>query len=139
MRHVGIALAVDQADRAGERYVLVEHSVGLAVPPESGMGRGGIVSVGILVEYGLARGETRWVPYVIAVVPSLLAWAALTAGLLALIPTALSLGIVAAALLASPLADRAVSMTYRAAPGWRRLRTILSTGLGALTLVLAAL
>ena len=72
-------------------------------------------------------------------VPSLVAWAALTAGLLALVPTALSLGIVAIALIASPLADRAVSTTYRASPGWRRLRAILSTGLGALTLVLAVL
>jgi hypothetical protein len=87
---------------------------------------------------GLRAGAgTAWI-LGIAVVPSLFAWAAVLplvfgAGWPA--PSAVALGL---GLLASPLADRAISRQVPVPPGWLGLRTTLSTGLGLLTLAIAA-
>jgi hypothetical protein len=78
-------------------------------------------------------------PYVLAVAPSLVAWAALLAWLLGGAPPASSLVALGAAVLVSPLADRAATAAVHDLPGWWALRLTLSAGLGSLTLLLALL
>ncbi len=87
----------------------------------------------------LARGDARWWPYLLAVAPSLLGWAALLATVAGAVSAAAALAMVAVVLLASPLGDRAIGALLHVAPAWRRLRLTLSGGLGALTLLLALL
>jgi hypothetical protein len=87
----------------------------------------------------LCRSDARWWPYLLAVAPSLIAWAALVAAVLGAVPPAASLAVLGVALLASPLGDRVVGSLMGEVPAWRRLRHLLSGGLGALTLLLAAL
>lgn len=87
----------------------------------------------------LSRSEPRWGPYVLAVVPSLVAWAALVPWLLGLVPPKAALIALGVALLLSPLGDRSVGTLTVDVPAWRRLRHLLSGGLGALTIILAAL
>ena len=87
---------------------------------------------------GLQAGAGKAWILGIAVVPSLFAWAALlpvAVGGNWPGPSAVALGL---GLLASPLADRAISRQVPVPPGWLRLRTTLSTGLGLLTLAIAA-
>lgn len=86
----------------------------------------------------LCRSDAHWWPYALAVSPSLLGWAALLPWLLGAAAPSLALGVLAVALLASPLGDRAIGSFAGEVPNWRRLRHLLSGGLGALTLLLAA-
>lgn len=85
----------------------------------------------------LLRSDARWWPYLLAVAPSLIGWAALVAAIVGVAPPAAALTLLALALLASPLGDREIGPLLRGVPEWRRLRLILSGGLGALTLALA--
>lgn len=86
----------------------------------------------------LSRSEARWWPYLLAVAPSLVAWAALLMALSGVAPPGAVLTLLAVTLLASPLGDRAVGPLLRSVAAWRTLRLVLSGVLGALTLVLAA-
>ena len=85
---------------------------------------------------GLQSGKA-WI-LALAVVPSLFAWAAILpvafGGNLSG-PSSVALGL---GLLASPLADRAIARQVPVSAEWLRLRTLLSTGLGLLTLAIAA-
>ena len=85
----------------------------------------------------VSRGDAQWWPYLLAVAPSLVGWAALLAAVSGIAPPGTALVLLAVALLASPLGDRAIGPLLRSVPAWRRLRLTLSGGLGALTLVLA--
>ncbi|GAA4216563.1 hypothetical protein GCM10022253_13210 [Sphingomonas endophytica] len=85
----------------------------------------------------LLRSDARWWPYLLAVAPSLTGWAALLAVVGGVAPPAAALTVLALALLASPLGDRAIGPLLREVPAWRQLRLTLSGGLGALTLALA--
>jgi len=87
----------------------------------------------------LVRSDARWWPYLLAVAPSLIGWAALLAVLAGVTPPAAALMTLALALLASPLGDREIGPLLRGVPAWRQLRLTLSGGLGAMTLVLALL
>lgn len=87
---------------------------------------------------GLLGGIRSWWIYALAVAPSLIGWAALLplcANTRSLQPTLLALGI---ALLASPLVDRALARHVTLPHGWLKLRVIMASGLGTLTLVIAA-
>lgn len=86
----------------------------------------------------LCRGDPRWWPYVVAVVPSLLAWAVLALWLLNVIAPHVALIVIGAALLASPAGDHLVGSFAADVPAWRRLRQLLSAGLGSLTVMLSA-
>ena len=87
---------------------------------------------------GLLAGLRKpWV-YVTAVLPSLGAWAALLPWCIGWRwpgPSLVALGL---GLLASPLVDGALARRMTLPPGWLRLRGILASGLGALTLAIAA-
>ncbi len=87
----------------------------------------------------LCRSDARWWPYALAVAPSLVGWAALLPWLLGIVAPQGPLIVLAAALLVSPLGDRMVGSLMGEVPAWRRLRHLLSGGLGALTLLLAML
>ena len=84
----------------------------------------------------LVRGDRRATPYVVAVLPSLMGWAAWLAphvGLMGMAGALMLLGIV---ILISPVADKAIGRLASEMPGWWRLRWVLSIGLGGLTLLL---
>lgn len=87
----------------------------------------------------LGRSDARWWPYLLAVLPSLVGWATLLAVVLGVAPASAGLTLLAVALLTSPLGDRSIGPLLRDVPVWRRLRLVLSGGLGALTLALAVL
>ncbi|WP_454278557.1 DUF3429 domain-containing protein [Sphingomonas sp. Marseille-Q8236] len=87
----------------------------------------------------LLRSEVRLWPYGVAVVPSLIGWAALLATVIADVPVSAALLILGAALLLTPLGDTRTGSVVRDMPGWGRLRLLLSFGLGAMSLILAAL
>ncbi len=87
----------------------------------------------------LCRSDARWWPYALAVAPSLIAWGAIVAAVLGVASPVAALAVLAVTLLASPLGDRAVGSLMGEVPAWRRLRHLLSGGLGALTLLLSAL
>lgn len=87
----------------------------------------------------LLRSDGRWWPYLLAVAPSLIGWGALLAAVVRPVPTAAALMMLAVALFSSPLGDREIGPLLREVPAWRRLRLMLSGGLGALTLLLALL
>jgi Protein of unknown function (DUF3429) len=80
---------------------------------------------------------SRWL-YVVAVVPSLIAFAGgglwfVTQGL------SIPLVVIGSGLLASPLVDQRLDRLGLLPRGWLKMRVILSVGLGVLTLVLATL
>ncbi|WP_028967208.1 DUF3429 domain-containing protein [Sphingomonas phyllosphaerae] len=83
----------------------------------------------------LLRSDERWWPYLLAVAPSLIGWAALLAVIGRVAPPAAALMTLALALLASPLGDREIGPLLRGVPAWRHLRLTLSGGLGVLALV----
>ncbi|WP_341207945.1 DUF3429 domain-containing protein [uncultured Sphingomonas sp.] len=85
----------------------------------------------------LLRSDERWWPYLLAVAPSLIGWAALLAVIGGVAPPTAALMALALALLASPLGDREIGPLLRGVPAWRQLRLTLSSGLGGLTLALA--
>lgn len=107
---------------------------------------GGLYAAAILSFLGgmwwmqaLCRSEPRWWPYVLAVAPSLIAWGAIVPWLLGVASSQISLIILGGALLISPLGDRAVGSFAGDVPPWRRLRHLLSGGLGAMTIILSTL
>ncbi len=88
---------------------------------------------------GLLTQEKRAWLYLLAVAPSLGGWAAvlpLAFGGIWPGPSLIALGLM---LLASPLADLLIARHIVFPAGWLRLRLAMATGLGLLTLVLAAL
>lgn len=88
---------------------------------------------------GLLGGVRKSGLYVVAVLPSLAAWAALlpwSEGWHWPGPSLVALGLL---LLASPLVDRKLSGDVSLPQGWLRLRMWMAGGLGILTLALAAL
>ncbi|KTT69212.1 hypothetical protein NS334_15190 [Sphingomonas endophytica] len=122
--------------------------VGLLAPAWGGHAviAGGVYAAVILSFLGgmwwmqaLCRGEPRWWPYGLAVVPSLIAWAALLPWLAGSAAGRWPLVALAAALLVSPAGDRSIGSFAGDVPAWRRLRHLLSGGLGAMTLLLATL
>ena len=87
---------------------------------------------------GLLSGQRELWVYGVASVPSLI-------GLAALLPWSVgwdwpgpSLVALALALLASPLVDRVLARHVDFPAGWLRLRVMMTTGLGLLTLLIAA-
>lgn len=84
----------------------------------------------------LVRGDRRATPYVVAVLPSLTAWAAWLAPLVGLTDMAGSLMLLGIVILISPVADKAIGRLASEMQGWWRLRWGLSIGLGGLTLLL---
>lgn len=84
---------------------------------------------------GLRAG---WV-YGLAVVPSLIGFAALLPRSVGWRWPGPSLIALALALLASPLVDRALARHVALPSGWLRLRVIMAGGLGLMTLLIAAL
>jgi hypothetical protein len=88
---------------------------------------------------GLLSGETRTWIYLLAVVPSLTGWAALLPWVIGWSwpgPSLMALGLM---LLASPLVDVAISRHIAVPQGWLRLRVLMATGLGGLTLLMTVL
>ncbi|WP_165321842.1 DUF3429 domain-containing protein [Rhizorhabdus phycosphaerae] len=84
----------------------------------------------------LANERASW-PYLLAVLPSLAAWATFLPWCMGWRWPGPSLVILAVLLLASPLVDRALAHRYHVPDGWIGLRIRMATGLGLLTLVLA--
>lgn len=85
----------------------------------------------------LQAGERKAGVYLLAVVPSLAAWAALlpwVVGAAWPVPSLIALGLM---LLASPLADRMLSRSITFPTGWLKLRATMASGLGLLTLTVA--
>jgi hypothetical protein len=80
----------------------------------------------------LLSGLRDPMPYVAAVLPSLVGWGAM------LLPAG-GLWLMALCLLASPLVDRSLSRRIALPNGWLRLRWQMASGLGLTTLILAAL
>jgi hypothetical protein len=87
----------------------------------------------------LLSGETRTWIYGLAALPSLAGWAALLPWNLGWPWPGPSLIVLGWVLLASPLADVAISRHVTFPAGWLRLRAAMAVGLGLLTLALAAL
>ncbi len=85
----------------------------------------------------LAGLRRPWI-YGLAVMPSLVGWAALLPWCLGWRWPGPSLVVLGLALLASPLADNALARRMTMPPGWLRLRGIMAGGLGVLTIGMAA-
>ena len=87
---------------------------------------------------GLLSGlRAGWV-YGLAIVPSLIGWAALLPWSAGWNWPGPALVVLALALLASPLVDRTLARHVAFPAGWLRLRIIMTSGLGFLTLLIAA-
>ena len=87
----------------------------------------------------LVLGVGAWRPYLLSVVPSLAAWGTLLpwqAGWTWPAPSLVALGVL---LLASPLVDRLLVRTMPVPATWLQLRYAMASGLGGLTLAVAAL
>lgn len=84
----------------------------------------------------LLRQDGRALPYVAAVLPSLIGWALLLPPLLGSGSWRRALVMLGAAILLTPLVDARIGQAGRAMPGWARLRLGLSLGLGATTIML---
>lgn len=76
--------------------------------------------------------------YILAVMPSLAAWAALLPWCVGWTWPGPSLALLGVLLLMSPLADAALSSRMALPAGWLRLRMVMAGGLGLLTLAIAA-
>ncbi len=88
---------------------------------------------------GLLSGlRAGWV-YGLAVLPSLIGFAALLPWTVGWSWPGPSLVVLALALLASPLVDRTLARHMAVPPGWLRLRMVMAGGLGLMTLLIAAL
>ncbi|WP_294250727.1 DUF3429 domain-containing protein [uncultured Sphingomonas sp.] len=87
---------------------------------------------------GVARGKASPTLFIVAVMPSLVAWGLMLLRLLGwtTADALLALGI---AILVSPVVDLILARGQSVPKGWIALRLQLSTGLGALTLALALL
>lgn len=87
---------------------------------------------------GLLGGvRAGWV-YGLAVLPSLIGFAALLPWCLGWSWPGPSLVVLALALLVSPLGDRALARHVSLPDGWLRLRVLIASGLGLMTLLIAA-
>lgn len=87
----------------------------------------------------LQAGDRRARFYILAVIPSLAAWAALlpwVVGATWPVPSLIALG---ALLLISPLADRMLARSITFPTGWLKLRATMASGLGLLSLTLAVI
>lgn len=82
--------------------------------------------------------RASWV-YGVAVLPSLIGFAALLPWCVGWNWPGPSLVVLALALLASPLVDRTLARHMAMPPGWLRLRMAMAGGLGLMTLLIAAL
>lgn len=88
---------------------------------------------------GLLTGlRAGWV-YGLAVLPSLIGFAALLPWTVRWTWPGPSLVVLALALLASPWVDRTLAQQVAMPPGWLRLRMALASGLGLMTLLIAVL
>lgn len=87
----------------------------------------------------LMRGERDAAPYALAVIPSLVGWAALLPWCLGWSWPGPSLVLLGVALLASPLADRWLARAAPVQDGWMALRLMMATGLGSVTLAMGLL
>lgn len=87
----------------------------------------------------LIRQDRHALPYIAAVVPSLVGWAILLPPLLGGGSLRVALWILGGIILLTPLVDARIAPSVREMPGWGRLRLALSLGLGASTLLLGAL
>ena len=88
---------------------------------------------------GLLSGlRAGWV-YGLAVLPSLIGFAALLPWTVGWSWPGPSLVVLALALLVSPLVDRTLARHMAVPPGWLRLRMAMAGGLGLMTLLIAAL
>ena len=88
---------------------------------------------------GLLSGlRAGWV-YGLAVLPSLIGFAALLPWTVGWSWPGPSLVVLALALLVSPLVDRMLARHMTVPPGWLRLRMAMAGGLGLMTLLIAAL
>jgi Protein of unknown function (DUF3429) len=88
---------------------------------------------------GLLTGlRAGWV-YGLAVLPSLIGFAALLPWTVGWTWPGPSLVVMALALLASPLVDRTLAQQVAMPPGWLRLRMVMASGLGLMTLLIAVL
>jgi hypothetical protein len=76
--------------------------------------------------------------YILAVMPSLAAWAALLPWCVGWTWPGPSLALLGVLLLMSPLADAALASRMALPAGWLRLRVVMAGGLGLLTLAIAA-
>ena len=85
---------------------------------------------------GLLGGLKRTWVYGLAVAPSLIGWAALLPWNLGWSWPAPSLLLLGVVLLTSPVVDRVLARQITLPSGWIRLRIIMASGLGGLTLVL---
>ncbi len=85
---------------------------------------------------GLLGGLKRTWIYALAVAPSLIGWAALLPWNLGWSWPAPSLLLLGVVLLTSPVVDRVLARQVALPPGWVRLRIIMASGLGGLTLAL---
>lgn len=88
---------------------------------------------------GVLSDERRATPYVLAILPSLIAWASTLPWVFGAVWPGPSLFILGSALLLSPLCDRAISRRIAHPAGWLSLRVRLASGLGILTLAMAAI
>lgn len=86
---------------------------------------------------GLVSGQGGAAVFGVAVLPSLIGWAALLLPAAGLAQTGAALTVLGLCLLASPLVDLALSRAMALPPGWLRLRMMMAGGLGLLTLALA--
>jgi hypothetical protein len=87
---------------------------------------------------GLLGGVRSGLVYAIAVVPSLIGWAALLPWCVGWSWPGPSLDVLSIALLFSPLIDFRLAKHVVLPTGWLKLRVILSCGLGLMTLLIAA-
>lgn len=84
----------------------------------------------------LLRDDHRWQPYLFGVVVSLTGWGALLPWCFGWSwpqPALIFLGL---GLIASPLVDRRLSLELPVQASWLRLRVIMATGLGVITILL---
>ena len=86
---------------------------------------------------GLLAGRRSADFYAVAVLPSLIGWAALLPWCFGWRWPGPSLLVLGTVLLASPLVDRYLAPSLNLPPAWLRLRVAMATGLGLATLALA--
>ena len=93
---------------------------------------------GVWWAQALLRRTPTWRDHLLAIAPSLIAFAAVLPWCFGWRWPGPSLVVLALCLLASPLVDVLLGKSQSLPDGWLRLRVMLSTGLGLLTLTLAA-
>ena len=94
---------------------------------------------GIWWAQAMQRRSPRWRDHLLAIAPSLIAFAAVLPWCFGWRWPGPSLVVLGLCLLASPLVDLHLRGAHTLPDGWLRLRMTLSTGLGLLTLILAAI